>query len=53
MLHGIVKREYACVSAQGLTDTKLGRFIQAPCDEAMKNGRVVIGINKDWMRIFA
>jgi hypothetical protein len=49
----IAKREYAYGPAQGLPDTRVGAFTQAPYDEAKKNGWIVISMKNDWKRIFA
>ena len=53
VLHDDAKREYAYGPAQGLPDTKIGRFTQALYDEAKAKGWTVISMKKDWKRIFA
>lgn len=52
VLHDDAKREYAYGPAQGLPDTKVGTFTQALCDEANKQGWVVISMKNDWNQIF-
>jgi haloacid dehalogenase-like hydrolase len=53
VLHDDAKREYAYGPAQGLPDSKVGRFPQALYDEARKDGWFVISMKDDWKRIFA
>jgi phosphoglycolate phosphatase-like HAD superfamily hydrolase len=53
VLHDDAKREYAYGPAQGLPDTKIGRFPQSLYDEAKKQGWSVISMKNDWKRIFA
>ncbi len=53
VLHDDATREYAYGPAQGLPDTKVGRFTQKLYDEATSKGWTVIGMKKDWKRIFA
>lgn len=53
VLHDDAKREYAYGPANGLPDTKFGRFPPALMKEAGKKGWVVISMKKDWRRIFA
>jgi phosphoglycolate phosphatase-like HAD superfamily hydrolase len=53
VLHDDAKREYAYGPAQGLPDTKIGRFPQALYDEAKKDGWTVISMKDDWKRIFS
>ncbi|HME27101.1 MAG TPA: HAD family hydrolase [Acetobacteraceae bacterium] len=53
VLHDDAKREYAYGPAQGLPDTKVGRFTQALYDEAKKDGWTIISMKNDWSRIFA
>jgi hypothetical protein len=53
VLHDDAKREYAYGPAQGLPDTKIGRFPQALYDEGKKNGWTVISMRDDWKRIFS
>jgi hypothetical protein len=52
-LHDDGKREYAYGPAQGLPDTKVGRFTQALYNEVKKNGWAVISIKNDWKRLFS
>jgi hypothetical protein len=53
VLHDDAKREYAYGPAQGLPDTKIGRFPRALYDEAKKGGWNVISMKDDWKRIFS
>ncbi|HZZ59913.1 MAG TPA: haloacid dehalogenase-like hydrolase, partial [Roseiarcus sp.] len=53
VLHDDGEREYAYGPAQGLPDTKVGRFTQALYDEATKDGWFVVSVKKDWKKIFA
>lgn len=53
VLHDGADREYAYGPAQGLPDSKVGRFSQALYDEAKKKGWPVISMKSDWKRIFA
>lgn len=53
VMHDDAEREYAYGPAQGLPDTKVGRFTQALWDEAQKKQWTVISMKKDWKRIFA
>ncbi len=53
VLHDDAKREYAYGPARGLPDSKVGTFTQALCDQAKKNGWVVISMKNDWKRVFA
>jgi len=52
VLHDDEKREYAYGPAQGLPDTKVGRFTQALHDQARTLGWVVISMKDDWEKIF-
>jgi phosphoglycolate phosphatase-like HAD superfamily hydrolase len=52
VLHDDADREYAYGPAQGLPDSKVGAFTQALCDEADKNGWVVISMKRDWKVVF-
>ena len=52
VLHDDAKREYAYGPAQGLPDTKVGKFTQALYDEAKSRGWRVISMKNDWKRIF-
>jgi hypothetical protein len=53
VLHDDGVREYAYGPAQGLPDSKVGRFPQDLYDEAKAKGWVVISMKNDWKRIFA
>jgi phosphoserine phosphatase len=53
VLHDDARREYAYGPANGLPDTKFGRFSGSLMDEAKRKGWVVISMKKDWKRIFA
>ena len=53
VLHDDAKREYAYGPAQGLPDTKVGRFPQALHDEARRKGWIVISMRTDWNRVFS
>jgi hypothetical protein len=53
VLHDDAQREYAYGPAQGLPDTKVGRFTQELYDEAVSRGWIVISMKNDWKRIFA
>jgi hypothetical protein len=53
VLHDDAKREYAYGPAEGLPDTKGGRFSQALMEEAKKRGWVVISMKKDFKKVFA
>lgn len=53
VLHDDAVREYAYGPAQGLPDTKVGKFSQALYDEAKKDGWIVISMKNDWNRIFS
>jgi phosphoglycolate phosphatase-like HAD superfamily hydrolase len=53
VLHDDAKREYAYGPAQGLPDTKVGRFTPELYDEAIKDGWIVVSMKNDWKRIFA
>jgi hypothetical protein len=52
VLHDDGGRESAYGSAQGLPDTKVGRFNPELYDEATKDGWFV-SMKNDWKRIFA
>src|SRR5262249_27922927 len=52
LLHDDATREYAYGPAQGLPDTKVGKFTSALYDEAKKNGWTVISMKNDWKRVF-
>ncbi len=52
-LHDDGKREYAYGPAQGLPETKVGRFPPELYDEAQKDGWIVVSMKNDWKRIFA
>jgi phosphoglycolate phosphatase-like HAD superfamily hydrolase len=53
VLHDDAEREYAYGPAQGLPDTRVGRFTQELYDEANKDGWFVVSMKNDWRRIFA
>jgi phosphoglycolate phosphatase-like HAD superfamily hydrolase len=53
VLHDDGVREYAYGPAQGLPDTKVGRFTPELYDEATKDGWIVVSMKNDWKRIFA
>ena len=53
VLHDDGAREYAYGPAQGLPDTKVGRFPPELYDEATKDGWIVVSMKNDWKRIFA
>jgi len=52
-LHDDSAREYAYGPAQGLPDTKVGRFTPELYSEAIKDGWIVVSMKNDWKRIFA
>jgi hypothetical protein len=49
---GDAQREYAYGPAQGLPDTKVGRFTQALYDDAKSRGWIVVSMKNDWNCIF-
>jgi phosphoglycolate phosphatase-like HAD superfamily hydrolase len=53
VLHDDGAREYAYGPAQGLPDSKVGRFTPELYDEATKDGWIVVSMKNDWKRIFA
>jgi len=53
VLHDDAQREYAYGPANGLPDTKVGRFTPALYDEAKQKSWTVISMKNDWKRIFA
>jgi phosphoglycolate phosphatase-like HAD superfamily hydrolase len=53
VLHDDATREYAYGPAQGLPDTKVGRFTQELYDEATRDGWIVVSMKNNWKRIFA
>jgi phosphoserine phosphatase len=53
VLHDDEKREYAYGPAQGLPNTKVGRFTQALYDQSQENGWIVVSMKNDWKRIFS
>ena len=53
VLHDDAAREYAYGPAQGLPNSKVGTFPQELCDQAMKDGWIVVSMKNDWKRIFA
>jgi hypothetical protein len=52
VLHDDAEREYAYGPAQGLPETRVGRFTQALYDEAKAKGWAVISMKRDWKEIF-
>ncbi|MGH7462939.1 MAG: haloacid dehalogenase-like hydrolase, partial [Longimicrobiales bacterium] len=52
VLHDDEKREYAYGPAQGLPDTKVGKFTQALYDEANGKGWTVVSMKNDWKEVF-
>jgi haloacid dehalogenase-like hydrolase len=53
VLHDDGAREYAYGPAQGLPETKVGRFTPELYDEAQKDGWIAVSMKNDWKRIFA
>lgn len=53
VLHDDAKREYAYGPAEGLPETKVGRFTTGLYNEAKSRGWIVIRMKDDWKRIFA
>jgi phosphoserine phosphatase len=53
VFHDDAAREYAYGPANGLPDTKFGRFPQSLMDEANKKGWVIISMKNDWSTIFS
>jgi phosphoserine phosphatase len=53
VFHDDAAREYAYGPANGLPDTKFGRFPQSLMDEANKKGWVIISMKNDWSAIFS
>jgi phosphoglycolate phosphatase-like HAD superfamily hydrolase len=53
VLHDDADREYAYGPAQGLPDTKVGRFPPELFGEATKAGWIVVSMKNDWKRVFA
>jgi hypothetical protein len=53
VLHDDGAREYAYGPAQGLPETKVGRFPPDLFDEAARDGWIVVSMKNDWKRIFA
>ena len=53
VLHDDGEREYSYGPAQGLPETKVGRFTPELYDEANKDGWIVVSMKNDWKRIFA
>jgi len=53
VLHDDAMREYTYGPAQGLPDTRVGKFTQALYDEAKAKGWTVISMKNDWKQIFA
>jgi phosphoglycolate phosphatase-like HAD superfamily hydrolase len=52
-LHDDGVREYAYGPAQGLPETKVGRFPPELYDEAIKGSWIVVSMKNEWKRIFA
>ena len=52
VLHDDAAREYAYGPAQGLPDTKVGRFTPELYDQAIKDGWNVVSMKNDWKRVF-
>jgi phosphoglycolate phosphatase-like HAD superfamily hydrolase len=53
VLHDDARREYAYGPAQGLPDTKIGKFTSELYAEAKKKDWTVISMKNDWKRIFS
>jgi hypothetical protein len=53
VLHDDAQCEYAYGPAQGLPETKVGRFPQELYDEAKRKGWTIISMKDDWRRVFA
>ena len=53
VLHDDAQREYAYGPAQGLPQTKVGKFSQELYDEAKKKNWTVISMKNDWKHVFA
>jgi phosphoserine phosphatase len=53
VMHDDAKREYAYGPAEGLPDSKIGRFTAERHAEAISAGWVVISMKNDWKRVFA
>jgi phosphoserine phosphatase len=53
VFHDDAAREYAYGPANGLPNTKFGRFPQSLMDEANKKGWVIISMKNDWSAIFS
>jgi len=51
--HDDAQREYAYGPAQGLPETKVGRFSQDLYEEAKEKHWIVISMKNDWKRVFA
>lgn len=51
-LHDDAKREYAYGPALGLPNTKIRTLTQTLYDEATRHAWVIIGMKKDWKRVF-
>ena len=52
VFHDDAEREYAYGPANGLPDTKFGKFPQSLMDEAKQKSWVVISMKNDWKTIF-
>jgi phosphoglycolate phosphatase-like HAD superfamily hydrolase len=53
VLHDDSRREYAYGPAQGLPDTRFGKFPQTLYDEARTQGWTIISMKNDWKRVFS
>lgn len=53
VLHDDPVREYAYGPAQGLPESRQGKFTQSLYDKAIKSGWIVISMKDDWNRIFS
>ncbi len=52
VLHDDAEREFAYGPAEGLPDTKIGRFPQELFDLAKQRAIGIISMKRDWTRIF-
>jgi hypothetical protein len=53
VLHDYAQREYAYGPAQGLPDTKVGRFTQSLYEQAQNNSWIIVSMKNDWKQIFS
>jgi hypothetical protein len=51
-LHDDAKREYAYGPALGLPNSKIRTLTQTLYEEATRHAWVIIGMKKDWKRVF-